>query len=381
MSGHICHVITNLTAAGAEQYAVQLSNYIHSQGHRVSIVAGEPHTIRNRVAPGVHVETVQMHPGESRSLLVYLRILVPAVWKLVAYFRRENVTVVHTHLMASALPAWVAAKICGIPVMHSKMHSLGIVSGYQRAIFASKLHLALVSRFLVFTKHSVEEVRDVWGVPEDRLLVSSIGVDIERYQTSSELRRLAREELGLGKADVVLLAVARLHPDKDVGLAILAARQLDDPNVVLLIAGDGEQRAQLEDLARNTAGRTRIRFLGLVQDLRPVYASGDLLLQTTRGPDLGTVVLEAIASAVPIVIAFRDADERRMAENTLDGRNIGAIAPADPRSLAGAIADLTRDREKLRTLGLNARGHAKEHHDRDAAYGEIMRTYDEMART
>lgn len=380
MNSHICHVITTLGAGGAEQYVVQLSNYLLSRGHQVSIVAGEPQLLRDRLSPGVHVETLQLHPGAARSPLVYLRILLPAIVRLVAYFRREGVTLVHTHLAASALPAWIAARLCGIPVVHSKMHAEAIRSGYERVIFASRLPLVLVDRFLSFTRYSEGEIRQYWHAPDDRIVSSSIGVDTERFFPDPTARDASRRELGIGAGDRVMLVVARFYPEKGVELAIRAARALDDPDAVLLIAGDGPQRDFLQELARDLPGRTRIRFLGLLQDPRPAYAAADVLLQTTRGPNLGTVVLEAMASGLPVAIAYRDEDEHSMATGTLDGLDIGSIAEATPVALAGALSRLFADPARLQALRQEVRAFVERRHARHTVYPAMADFYLALAR-
>lgn len=380
MNSHICHVITTLGAGGAEQYVVQLSNYLLAQGHRVSIVAGEPQLLRERLQQEVHVETMSLHPGAARSPLVYLRILLPAIRRLVVFFRREKVTLVHTHLAASALPAWVAAKICGIPVVHSKMHTEAIRSGYERLIFTSRLPLLLVDRFLAFTRYLEAEIRQYWHVPPERIVLSSIGVDTERFLPDAAAREASRRDLGLDAADRAMLVVARFYPEKGVELAIRAARALDDPGAVLLIAGDGPQREFLEGLARDLPGRTRIRFLGLLQDPRPAYAAADILLQTTRGPNLGTVVLEAMASGLPVVIAYRDGEEHKMASDTLDGLDIGAIAEATPAAMATAMAALFADPDRLQALRLEVRAFVERRHARQTVYPAMADFYAALAR-
>jgi len=375
MNSHICHVINNLGAGGAEQYVVQLSNYLNSSGHHVSIVAGEPQVLRERLAPSIHVESLQLHHGATRSPVAYVGILFYAVRRLVAYFRQESVTVVHTHLPASALPAWIAAKICGIPVIHSKMHTEAIGSGLSRALFASRLPLLLVDRGLAFTRYSEGEMREYWHMPPERILRSSIGVDTTRFIPDLEASAASRREYGLSTIDRVMLVLARLHPEKDVELAIRAARFLDDPGAVLLIAGEGPQREFLEGLARDLAGRTRIRFLGLLQDPRPAYAAADVLLQTTRGPDLGTVVLEAMSTGTPVLIAFRNMDEYKMALNTLDGLDIGAIAEATPRAMAEALRSLFADPSRLQSLNEKVRCFIEHRHSRQVVYPAMAEAY------
>lgn len=380
MNSHICHIISNLAIGGAEQYVVQLSNYLHSKSKRVSIVAGEPHTLAHRLSRDIHVETLQMHPGASRSLLIYLRILPPVIRHLIAYFRREKVTVVHTHLTASAWPAWIAAKICGIPVMHSKMYTAAHGSRLERVLFAMRIPPILVDRFLAFTRYIEDEIVKYWHAPRSRILISSIGVDTTRFSCDSEMTATSRAEFGFAADDRVMLVVARLHPDKDVDLAIRAARILDDPKAVLLIGGDGPQREHLENLAANLPGRTVIRFLGPLENPASAYAAANVLLQTTRGPNLGAVVLEAMASGLPVLIAYRDQEEYKMALDTFDGHDIGALAKATPEAMAAKAAELLSEPEKLANWRHEVRQFVEHRHSQTFAYSEMAEHYSALER-
>lgn len=375
MNSHICHIISSLAIGGAEQYVVQLSNYLHATGRRVSIVAGEPHPMAQRLHGDIHVETLRMHPGAARSFLAYIRILPSAIRHLVAYFRREQVTVIHTHLTASAWPAWIAAKICGIPVIHSKMYTATHGSRLERLLFATRIPSILVDRFLAFTRYIEDEIVKYWHVPRSRVLVSSIGVDTTRFAVDAGMAAASRTELELAADDRVMLVVARFHPEKDVELAIRAARTLDDPQAVLLIAGDGAQREDLENLAANLPGRTRIRFLGSLQNPAPAYAAANIYLQTSRGPNLGVVVLEAMASGLPILIAYRDDEERKMALDTFEGQEIGAIARATPDALAAKAAELFDEPDKLERLRPEVRRFVEKRHAQTSAYAGMAAHY------
>lgn len=360
---------------------VQLSNFLHATGRRVSIVAGKPQPLRERLNGDIHVETLQMHLGATRSLITYLRILPSAIRHLVAYFRRERVTVVHTHLTASAWPAWIAAKICGIPVIHSKMYTATHGSRLERVLFATYIPTLLVDRFLAFTRYTVDEIVNYWHAPRSRVLVSSIGVDTEHFVVGPGAVAASRAALELAADDRVMLVVARLHPDKDVELAIRTARVLDDPRIVLLIAGDGPERGHLENLAANLPGRTRIRFLGVLQDPAPAYAAADFYLQTTRGPNLGVVVLEAMASGLPILMAYRDQEERKMALDTFEGQAIGAIAEATPDVLAAKAAELFDAPEKLERLRPEVRRFVESRHGQVSAYAGMAEHYFALERS
>lgn len=375
MHNHVCHVITTLGAGGAEQYVVQLSNSLMATGVRVSVVAGEPHDLGERLIPGIHVESIRLHPGDSKSSLKYMLLIFPAIKRLMDYFRREHVTAVHTHLAASALPAWIAAKICGIPVIHSKMHTGSIRSGFEYLLFLSRLHLILVNRFLAFTRYSKREVHECWHVPTSRISVSSIGVDTVRYAPNPASRAEVRSSLGLSVDDRVLLVVARLHPEKCVELAVRAARVLDDQRYVLLLVGDGQERGRLEKLVQDLPGACRISFLGMMKDTAPVYAASDILLQTTRCPNMGTVVLEAMASGMPVLIAYRDDDEYRMAIDTFDGNDAGEVAKATPDDIAITIQTMFHDEMQLSAQRQTARAYAENQHSRQVVYSAMADIY------
>ncbi|MBA4152138.1 MAG: hypothetical protein C0509_06215 [Acinetobacter sp.] len=375
MHNHVCHVITTLGAGGAEQYVVQLSNSLKTAGICVSVVAGEPHDLGERLMPDIHVETIKLHPGNSRSSLKYMVLIFPAIKRLVDYFRRERITVVHTHLAASALPAWIAAKMCGIPVIHSKMHTGSIRSGFEYLLFITRLHLILVNRFLAFTRYSEREVRECWRVPASRISVSSIGVDTFRYAPNPVVRAEARSRFGISVDDRVLLVVARLHPEKCVELAVRAACALNDDRYVLLVVGDGEERGRLEQLASDLPGNHRIHFLGIMKDTAPIYALSDILLQTTRCPNMGTVVLEAMASGMPVLIAYRDDDEYRMAKDTFDDVDAGEIAKATPEDIAITVKEMFYNETHLTAQRQAARAYAESRHSRRSVYPAMTDIY------
>jgi glycosyltransferase involved in cell wall biosynthesis len=376
MNTHICHILNHLDAGGAEQYVVQLSNDLHQAGHRVSIVASLPHTLKPRLATGVTVENIQLHPGQSRSMASYIWLLAPAIIRLAHLFRDQQVDLVHTHLTASALPAWIAAKLAGIPVLHSKMHSEAVATTLGKLVFGSRLPLWLVDKFLGFTRYTEHEMRTHWRVPQTRILSSSIGIDTEHFSPpSSAERAAARTALGLKSDTFTMAVVARLHPEKDVELAVRAAMACDVPNAVLLIVGDGAERARLEAISQTLPGGSCIRFLGLLSDPRPVLHASDILLQTTRGPDLGMVVLEAMACGVPVLIAYRDRVEKIMARNTLEGRDIGLIQTATPEAMGHALADFSKDTTRRLAFSNEVRRLVEDRHARSKVYPALREAY------
>jgi glycosyltransferase involved in cell wall biosynthesis len=112
-------------------------------------------------------------------------------------------------------------------------------------------------------------------------------------------RSQLREALGFGPDDLVIGHVSRLAAEKNVlHLAqSLKALGMARPNVRFLFVGDGPARAELERLMGPNA-----RFVGYRggEDLADHYASADLFAFASLTETFGNVVLEALASGLPV---------------------------------------------------------------------------------
>src|SRR5690606_34069419 len=134
-----------------------------------------------------------------------------------------------------------------------------------------------------------------------RTVVIGNGVDLERFAVPSEPeRRSAREELGLREEDVLTVFVG--HEFERKGLfQLLEAVARVGPGHHLAVVGGTE--AMVSDLRRRAGALgldDRAHLLG-VRDPRPVLAAADLLAQPSRYESYGLVVVEALASGVPVM--------------------------------------------------------------------------------
>ena len=136
------------------------------------------------------------------------------------------------------------------------------------------------------------------GASESKIRVVLHGVDFELFRPAED-REAIRRRLGL--SGPTLITVGHLTENKGHHLAISALRDL--PNVELLIAGDGEQRQYLQELATKEGVADRVRFLGLVsqQDLPDYYSAADALILASGREGIANVLMEALACGTPVV--------------------------------------------------------------------------------
>ena len=124
------------------------------------------------------------------------------------------------------------------------------------------------------------------------------------------------------------------------------------PDLVYVIAGDGDDRPRLERLAEQLEWRTRPDSVGTVadDDLPALYRAADLFVMPSAGEGFGIVFLEAMASGLPVIGGSTDGSR----DPLRDGLYGCMVEPGDDTELANAIAEsLAAGREgKARSIRL-----------------------------
>lgn len=203
--------------------------------------------------------------------------------------------VVHAHgLRAGALTGLATSR--STPYVITR-HNLILATGRVR-----RLHEAL-ERYaarraditMCVSPDLVDAVRAAGGEDVRRTFVTAPPMKPAR-RTRAEVR----EELGAAGRPVVL-AVGRLHTQKDWPTLVAAALELSalDPTPVVVIAGDGPQRAELEKLVASS--RAPIRLLGERGDVPDLLAAADVLVLTSVWEAGSLAVQEGLRAGVPFV--------------------------------------------------------------------------------
>jgi UDP-glucose:(heptosyl)LPS alpha-1,3-glucosyltransferase len=163
------------------------------------------------------------------------------------------------------------------------------------------------------------------------------GVDTERFspQYRERDREPTRARLGVREHETLLLIVAHNFALKGVATLVRSLGQLRaaGAEVQLAVVG-GKRSARYERLAEQCGVREAVHFLGPCDDPRPYYAAADLYVQPTFYDPCSLVVLEALASGLPIVTSKLNG-----AGELIEPGREGAILvdPADDRELTSVL--------------------------------------------
>jgi phosphatidylinositol alpha 1,6-mannosyltransferase len=202
----------------------------------------------------------------------------------------------------------------------------------------------------VYTPSSISR-GDVAALGAKDVEVWGRGVDAELFHPRRRSAAL-RTELGAGDA-FVFLYVGRLAPEKRADHILqafrLAADALPAGRLHLVMAGTGPREADLRATA--PGGVTFLGFLERQTRLPELYASSDAFVFASVTETLGLVVLEAMASGLPVIAAPAGGvrDHLRNQENGL------AFPEGDVASMARAMVALATQPELTRRLARGAR--------------------------
>ncbi len=197
------------------------------------------------------------------------------------------------------------------------------------------------------------------GFPRQRLRVIPYGIDVRRT------------EPGPAHEPFVVATSAYLIPRKGVDTLIKACSRASRP-LTVEIFGDGPLRPQLERQAKELG--VRACFRGNVTDVRDRLDEVDLFVLPTRGDNLPVAILEAMASAVPVV-ATRVGG---IPELVVDGETGVLVDVGDSDAMAAAIDALAADKERRDSFGRAGARRASSLFEAGAVARRIVGLYEEV---
>ena len=196
------------------------------------------------------------------------------------------------------------------------------------------------------------------GLPADRVTLTPYSVDNDWWmQKSSQVdRSTLRESWGAAPESTVVLFCAKLQPWKRPLDLLRAFAKANLSNALLVFAGEGPLRAQLESEAAALGIASRVRFLGFINQsqLPAVYASADLMVLPSEYEPFAVVVNEAMCCGCPVAASDRVGAARDL---------VAPVAPqhvfpcGDVDALAAVLKDAFADRSRLQSVSRAALAH------------------------
>jgi glycosyltransferase involved in cell wall biosynthesis len=210
------------------------------------------------------------------------------------------------------------------------------------------------------------------GMPDAEIAVIPCALDpAAMKRAADEDIRSLRNELGISEHALTVLGVFRLSQEKRpfVFIDVCARIAAVFPNLVVLLAGDGPQREEVERRVRERGLSGVVRLLGRRDDVGALYCLANMLLHTSAIEAMPNVLLEAQGLGVPVVAAATGA----VPELVLHGKTgyLGAIDDID--GLAHRSIELLSDPVLARQLGQAGIEHVKQFADIEAMARQYLK--------
>lgn len=334
---------------GGERFIVKLLVRLQARGHRVLFLCRDEFVASEAGRRGVDAQV--FHVGGHAALHDALRLGL--------FLRRASPDGLLLSSFHKVFLGGMAGRIGRVPRVVARF---GLSSDRPGRRFVYPIALRRwVDRVVVNSTEFRDGVRaDLPDVDPEKIITIYNGVDApERQRPAGALRR----ELGIGPEARVIGAVARLSGQKrlDRLLRVTAALPAD---VTCLVAGHGPEESSLRELATTLGIESRVRFLGLRDDVGDVLDALDVYVITSAREGLSNSMLEALACGVP-VISTPVSGASTALEPLADGRVPGRIVEPEPGELAAAVGELLADHDLRERMGEAARARVRERFDWD----------------
>jgi glycosyltransferase involved in cell wall biosynthesis len=284
--------------------------------------------------------------------------------RLLAGLRRE-VDLVHAHGLRAG---WLAASLWGGPPVVVSVHNVVLDEVSGRVAPA----LRLLERSL---PRKVEQVIAVSDDIARRLAAPNVVVVPPAGPPPLPTRPVdeVRRALGAAPYDLLVVAVARLHPQKDLRTLLAAAAMLVQRGVPLRLAvvGEGPEDAALRAHAAALGIERAVVFTGPSPNAADELAAADVVAITSRWESGPLVLVEALLLGRPVVTT----PVGLAADLVLDGHT-GLVVPVGAVGvLAEALETMHADRARAAALGEAGRRRATERYGSGALVSRVADVY------
>jgi len=341
------------THGGSGVVATELGKELAERGHIVHFVSYQMPLRLDRFQPNVYYHEVDM---PSYPLFKYPPYTLALINQLVELLEREKLDIIHAHY---AIPHSFCAHVAREIVGDRHVRVVTTLHGTDITLVGSD------PSFKRITKFSMEQSDGVTAVSESLALETG-----ETFATTKEVRTIynfintrrffrlpeARERVCRLQTECkVLLHVSNFRPVKRSPDVIeVFARVRRKMEAKLLLVGDGPQRPEAQRLVDRLQIGQDVQFLGLQDNVLPLFSAADLFLLPSEKESFGLGALEAMACQVPVIATHTGG----LPEVVRHGET-GYLAPVgDVEALAGYALELLGDEKRLRRIGEAARHRA-----------------------
>jgi len=307
---HLLHLIPALKIGGAE---VLLLHYMRALGskdyfHYIYCFGrdgGMKSKLEKAGATVVHMGPTRDSIKNPLKFIISLFVLLK---DLLGFIKEHRIQIIQSHLGDANKLGIILGKLTAIPVFPTIHNTMAFVD--QRRDWDLRRFLFRATNAVVYriANHIVavsQEIKQIilkeFRLKESKVLVIKNGIV---FDDSSFGECNFKKKLLLMPNTIKLIAVGSLTYQKAFEVLVYTAEELLNQgfdNFHVLIAGDGIERGNLEDLIEKLGLQDRVKLLGIRDDVINLLKNSDMFIMPSRYEGLSISMIEAMACGLPIV--------------------------------------------------------------------------------
>lgn len=281
---NVCHVIGSLRTGGAERQCINLLNVLDADSKHLLLLSDE--------SSGEMCDLIDRSAVKVERLPVRVRSMISDIVRIVVFFKKNRINVVHTHMFWPSLFGVIAARIAGIKVVVTTEHGLNPWKRSWHRVVERRVLTPIARRRICVSEDIFLNRVQKDRIDINKLCVVPNGTPVGKQEARMPVSGRAR-----------LLAVGRLIPAKNYPCLIEAASILNSLGVdfELNIVGEGECKTQLLSMITEYSLENRVVLRGRISEMATWFRSADIFVMSSLREGQPVALLEAMAAALPIV--------------------------------------------------------------------------------
>lgn len=337
------------TISGTMDFFPEHVKMLLKQGHSVELACScslKPiNSIFLELGCKIHDIPFSRSPFSKNNLKAY-KILKKLV-------ESERYDIVHTHTPNASMIARLACckvRKEGTRVFYTA-HGFHFFKG---APFKNWLMYYPIERFCArFTDVLITINKEDYALAEKKMpakkicYVPGVGIDLSKIQNIQCDRNEVRKSMGVPEDCILLLSIGELNVNKNHQVVVKALAKLNNKNVHYAIAGVGDQKENLLNLAKELGIEKQFHLLGFRTDALKLYRAADIFVFPSFREGLSVSMMEAMASGLPIICS-KIRGNVDLVKNGSGGYN---FIPSDMNNLIQQIEIMVEDVVLRKNMG------------------------------
>ncbi len=354
----IIHAIDTTGPGGAETVFLDIAQHLHLPFYdNLAIIKGA----------GWVEDQLKLRGIRYRIIKPYGFLSIPYYRQLYQLIRRENVALIHAHLLGSTLTYSILSLFTRLPLV-ATLHGRVDINPRERFVFIKQAIMRMgVDKLIAVSRDLAAYIQTRKLFPREAIDVIYNGVDLHRYTNSASATLKAKLQL---PDDAILIgSLGNIRPAKNYENLITAVSLIKNPRLHFVIAGHKKKdlMEQLEAQMNALGVTAQMHFIGFYDNTPEFLAQLDMFVLSSSSEGFSIATIEAMAAGLP-VIATRCGGPEEIIQHSVTGY---LVPTENPQELAAAITHLLDHPELAAPLAKQG----KEHISRTFSLSTMLQAY------